>query len=400
MNEQFLDIGIEPEFAEALEKRGITEPTPIQRQTIPAALTGKHIIGQSATGTGKTFAYLLPVLQGIDASRQALQAVILAPTFELAMQIFHQAELLVEGSGKGIGCISLIGGANMARQVEKLKKKPQVAIGSAARIMELQKKGKLKLDQVKVLVLDEADKLLDDQNLGSVKEVRAALRKNCQYFLFSATISPKTLQRADFAADAHLVSLKEELSLRPVIENLYFVADFRDKIETLRKLAVALKVSKGLVFVNRSDNVMIVLEKLKFHGVKAAALNAAAGKVDRKKAIEDFKKGKVQLLIASDIAARGLDIDGIDFVFNLDLPENEKVYLHRAGRTGRAGKSGCAVSLADPKEIVRLGEFAKKIKVELKPKCLANGVVTDFLRRPQKSVRNKIDGNVKKKRPK
>lgn len=395
MSDKFLNIGVKAEFCAALEGIGIVDPTPIQYQTISEGLAGKNIIGQSATGTGKTFAYLLPVLQKINVSSQALQAVVLAPTYELAMQIFHQAELLIKSSGENICCVSLIGGANIARQVEKLKKKPQIVIGSAGRIMELKKKGKLKLEQVNTLVLDEVDKLLDDQNIDSVNQVRLALAGQCQYFLFSATISQRTINRADFVSEPHLVSLKNEIVLKPDIENLYFIADFRDKIDMLRKLAAILKVNRGLVFVNRNDSVANVVDKLKFHGIKVAALNGIAGKIERKKAIEDFAKGKIQLLIASDVAARGLDIADIDYVFNLDLPEDEKVYLHRVGRTGRAGKSGCAVSVVDPKEIVKLGEFAKKIKVELKPKRLTNGMVVDFLRGPRKPVENKVAKNEK-----
>lgn len=386
MNEKFLDIGVEAEFVNALEGIGITEPTLIQQQAIPEALKGKNIIGQSATGTGKTFAYLLPILQKLDLTSNAVQAVILAPTYELAMQIFHQTELLIKSSGKNISCASLIGGANINRQIDKLKKKPQVIVGSAGRIMELCKKGKLKLDRVNTLVLDEVDKLLDDQNMKSVKQVQQEIKKECQYLLFSATISPRTINRAEFVTDPVVISLKNEIVLKPNIENLYFIAEFRDKIDVLRKLAAILKVNRGLVFLNRNDNVLKALEKLKFHGVKVTALNSGAGKVERKKAIDDFSKGKVQFLIASDVAARGLDIADIDYVFNLDLPEDEKVYLHRVGRTGRAGKAGFAVSLVDPKEVMKLSEFAKKIKIELKPKRMVNGTVVDFLPRERKTV--------------
>lgn len=390
MSEKFLTIGVEERLAQALAQMGITEPTPVQNLTIPAALAGNHIIGQSATGTGKTFAYLLPLLQKIVPARQNAQAVILAPTYELAMQIYRQLEILIKTAALEVSSCSLIGGANVTRQMEKLKKKPQVLVGSAGRMIELQRKGKLKLDQVHTVVLDEVDRLLDDQNLATTKFVVGAVPSGAQYLLFSATISPRTVNRADFVKDPHIVSLKEDTIAKPDIENLYFVADFRDKVEVLRKLVKILGIKRGLVFVNRNEAISVAVEKLKFHGVKVAALNGEGSKMERKTAIEDFTKGKIELLVASDVAARGLDIVDIDYVINLDLPEDEKIYLHRTGRTGRAGKSGIAVSLVAPQEIVKLSDFAKKIKVELWQKQMENGKVVDFRHRPRPARRTTV----------
>lgn len=388
MSEKFLNLGLCAEFEQMLEKIGITEPTPVQCRAIPEVLLGKNVIGQSATGTGKTFAYLLPLLQEIDGARPCVQIVILAPTYELAMQIYHQAELVIKSAGVKATCVSLIGGANIARQIDKLKTKPQVIVGSAGRIVELQKKGKLKLEQVRAIVLDEADRLLDDQNMTTVKTVIKSVPPTSQFLLFSATIPPGTITRADFVQDPVLIQLKDDLILQPKIENIYFIAEFRDKIEVLRKIARILNIKRGLVFVNRKDDLLRAVEKLKFHGLAVAALIGESDKMERKQAIADFAGGKVQLLVASDLAARGLDIADIDYVVNLDLPEDEKVYLHRAGRTGRAGKSGCAISIAAPKEISRLTEIARKIKVELSPKRLALGEIqgpkTAGTRRPRK----------------
>lgn len=390
MSEKFLTIGVQEDLVQALTQMGITQPTLIQDRAIPAALAGNHIIGQSATGTGKTFAYLLPLLQKIVPDRQNAQAVILAPTYELAMQIYRQLEILIKTAASEVSCASLIGGANVTRQIEKLKKKPQILVGSAGRMIELQRKGKLKLDQVHTVVLDEVDRLLDDQNLATTKLVVNAVPQSVQYLLFSATISPRTVNRADFVKEPYIISLKEEAVAKPDIENLYFVADFRDKVEVLRKLAKLLEIKRGLVFVNRNEGIAAAVEKLKFHGVKVAALNGEGSKMERKIAIEDFTKGKIQLLVASDVAARGLDIADIDYVINLDLPEDEKIYLHRAGRTGRAGKSGIAVSLVAPQEILKLSDFAKKIKVELVKKQMENGKVVDFQHRPRPARRTTV----------
>lgn len=398
MSEKFLNIGIHEALEQSLEKIGITEPTPIQYKAIPDALEGKNIIGQSATGTGKTLAYLLPIVQKIDIAKRDVQAVVLAPTYELAMQIYHQLEVLLKNANLNIACTSLIGGANIARQIDKLKTKPQIVVGSAGRMIELQKKGKLKLQTVKYLVLDEVDRLLDDQNLATITNIVKGVARDCQHLLFSATISPRTINRANFVQNPSLISLKDDIVAKPNIEHLYFIADYREKIEVLRKLTRILNVNRGLVFVNKTDDIVTTLEKLKFHGLKVAGLIGSANKMDRKKAIDDFTKGKVELLVASDIAARGLDIADIDFVINIDLPEDEKVYLHRIGRTGRAGKFGCAISLVAPKEVIKLGDYAKKIKVELHPKKMINGKIVDFLNKPKPAHRNPFVKSVQEKK--
>lgn len=375
MSEKFINLGVREDLANALERIGVTEPTPIQRQTIKEALAGRSVIGQSATGTGKTFAYLLPLLQRIDPRNPAVQAAVFAPTYELAMQIYHQAQMLNKEADLGIECASLIGGANVARQIEKLKKKPQMIVGSAGRALELIRKGKLKLHQAGIVVLDEADRMLDDQNLDAVKSLLPSVRADAQYLLFSATMTKAALARAEFVQDPVVARLKDDSVLQEKIENIYFVAEFRDKIEVLRKITKLLQVRRGLVFVNRAHGLKEAEERLLYHGLKVAALVGDADKMRRKKAVDDFAKGRVQLLLATDIAARGLDIEDVDYVFNLDLPEDEKIYLHRAGRTGRAGKSGAAVTLADPKEVGKLLDMAGRAKIGLTRKKMAAGEI-------------------------
>ena len=383
MSEKFLKLGLSEALAEAVEKMGFTEPMPIQEQAIPQALTGANIVGQSATGSGKTLAYLLPALAQIQPESPALQALVLAPTYELAMQISQQLQQVIQNSGLPIRSMALIGGANIARQIDNLKKKPQIVVGSAGRILELQKKGKLKLQQVKVLVLDEFDRLLDDQNQESVAKVQSCLDKQCQYLLFSATASGKALDRAQFLAEPKIIKINERTALQPQLENYYFIVEFRDKIDVLRKLTKTLAVKRGLVFVNKVYDVEKTIEKLAHQGISAASLIGSDDKMARKNAVADFAKGKVTLLLATDLAARGLDIPGVDYVFNLDLPENDKVYLHRVGRTGRAGAKGTAISLVDSKEIMKLVTIGKKLSVNFQAKKLLHGKVEDFIVRPQ-----------------
>jgi len=383
MSEKFLKLGLSEALAEAVEKMGFTEPMPIQEQAIPQALTGSNIVGQSATGSGKTLAYLLPALAQIKPESPALQALVLAPTYELAMQISQQLQQVIQNSGLPIRSMALIGGANIARQIDNLKKKPQIVVGSAGRILELQKKGKLKLQQVRVLVLDEFDRLLDDQNQETVAKVQSCLDKQCQYLLFSATASGKALDRAQFLAEPKIIKINERTALQPQLENYYFIVEFRDKIDVLRKLTKTLAVKRGLVFVNKVYDVEKTIEKLAHQGIAAASLIGSDDKMARKNAVADFAKGKVTLLLATDLAARGLDIPGVDYVFNLDLPENDKVYLHRVGRTGRAGAKGTAISLVDSKEIMKLVTIGKKLSVNFQAKKLLHGKVEDFIVRPQ-----------------
>lgn len=367
MTKSFLELGLSEEIARAVEQLGFTEPTEIQQQAVPKALAGVDIAGQAPTGTGKTLAYLLPLLQKIDAGNNSVQALVLAPTYELAMQIAGELTKLVTAGNIPVRSLAIIGGANIVRQIEKLKKKPQVVIGSAGRILELARKGKLKLGSVSFLVLDEFDRLLDDQNQQSVTEVVELLPAKRQVLFFSATAPKKALERADALATPEHIRIEGDMTALPAMENLYFITPFRDKIETLRKLTRTLPVKRGLVFVNRVFDTEKMLEKLRYDGVRAESLLGSADKMARKNAIGAFKAGKVQLLLATDIAARGLDIEGIDYVFNMDVPDTAQIYLHRAGRTARAGAAGKVVTLVDKKEEPKIEQLAKKLAVEFRP---------------------------------
>jgi superfamily II DNA/RNA helicase len=390
MSEAFTRLGLAEPLAAALGKLAVTTPTAIQEQTIPLILAGKNVVGQSATGTGKTFAYLLPVLQNLDPAKREVQALVLAPTYELAMQIYRQVELLQQHSGLTIQAASMIGNVNIARQIEKLKEKPQILIGSAGRILELMQKRKISAQTIRTIVLDEADRLFDDQNLTSVKAVIKSTFRDRQLLLFSATVTAKTLERAkEFVETFELVKAGGAASEKPDIRHLYVISEHRDKIEALRKLAAALKMERGLVFVNKTDDIEITTAKLNYMGLKVAGLHGGNEKLDRKKALDDFRAGRIQLLVASDIAARGLDIAGVDTVINLDMPDNAQLYLHRVGRTGRAGRSGTAVSIVAVQEKAAIEQFAKSLKLQITAKQLAHGRLFDAGLRVKSSGRAK-----------
>ena len=366
---RFEALGLQPELAQVMEKQGMNDPTAIQQWVIPKILQGIHLVGQAPTGTGKTLAYLLPLLQMLDASLPQVQAVVLAPTYELGMQIARVAEQVIRLSGLALRSQALIGGANIARQMDKLKQKPQLIIGSTGRMLELSRKGKLRLAHVKTLVLDEFDRMLDDQNVPHLRDFLDVLpeESKLQFLFFSATAPKKALERADFLNHPEVIRVKEspeELSRRA---HFCCMVPFRDKAAMVRKLTRRLGVKRGLVFINRAFDAERTLSKLQYEGIRAGSLLGHSGKMERKQAIADFEKGKLQLLLSTDLAARGLDMEGIDYVFNLDLPDSAQLYQHRAGRTARAGASGTVITLADAKEAVKLAELEKKLGIQIRP---------------------------------
>lgn len=355
----------------ALSAQGIKEPLPVQTEAIPRLLSGGNLVVQAPTGTGKTLAYLLPALARIDAEKLQAQTIVLAPTYELAMQIAKTAQELAQAAELPIRALGLIGGANIQRQMEKLKKKPQLIVGSAGRLIELAHKGKLKLQDVNFLVLDEFDRLLDDQNAKNTADIVQLVRRACgdhpiQYALFSATAPKKALERADFLDHPEVLRIEAAPAAAQTVEHDYRMTPFREKIAEIRKLTRRLGVKRGIVFINKTFDAERTLEKLRYDGITAVALLGHQGKQARAKALQDFRSGKATLLLSTDLAARGLDIADVDTVFNLDLPEDAKTYLHRAGRTGRAGKEGRVVTLADLKEALKLEKLSKGLGIEFR----------------------------------
>ncbi|MDD4239336.1 MAG: DEAD/DEAH box helicase, partial [Desulfotomaculaceae bacterium] len=374
MSEAFETLGLIAPLATGLQKAGIEVPTGIQALVIPLALSGKNIIGQSATGTGKTLAYLLPLFQKIDPAKRENQAMILAPTNELAIQIKRQIEMLANNSGLPVTSATIVGNVNIVRQIEKLREKPHIIVGSSSSILGLIQKRKITAHTIKTIILDEADRLLDNENLDSVKAVLKTTLKERQLFLFSATITKSALDRAkEFMREPEVVTVMGKSDVAPGIRHMYFLAEQRDKIEVLRKLLNSIKVERALVFINRSDNIENIVAKVNHFGFKAAGTHGGLEKEERKKSIEDFRNGKIQLLVATDLAARGLDIPGVEYVFNLDLPEDPQAYLHRAGRTGRTGQSGTAISIIAAREVVLIKKYEKVLNINILAKQIAKG---------------------------
>ena len=341
----FRELQIPPALVAALAKQGISDPMPIQLEAIPVLLAGKHAYMNSETGTGKTLAYLLPLFSKVDQGLEAVQIVILAPTHELAIQIQRQACDLAQNAGLPIRTLLLIGGTLMQRQVDKLKKKPRVVVGSPGRILDLIEMGKLKAHAVKAVVIDEADRQLAGDSVEPVLKIVRATPAGRQLVFVSATEQPECADAVAGLAPGLTMLRAGSAPVNSNIEHAYVVCRENEKPEALRKLINALNPERAIVFVHRNAGAELIASRLADRGMSVADLHGAYDKSERKKAMDDFRSGRVKVLIASDVAARGLDIPGVTHIFNFDVPTESKAYLHRVGRTARAGAKGCAIAL-------------------------------------------------------
>ncbi|MGG4038287.1 DEAD/DEAH box helicase [Heyndrickxia ginsengihumi] len=366
---------LKPFLQTAWQKSGFEQLSSVQERTLSKILEGKDVIVESPTGTGKTLAYLLPLLQQINVEVKQIQAVILAPSKELAMQIL--TEIQAWAASSGIQSASFIGGANVKRQVEKLKKHPQIVVGTPGRMLELIKQKKMKMHEVKTIVLDEGDQLLLPEHSDTVFQIIKTTKRERQLLLFSATLNEATIQKArEIMNEPELVLIKEEKALEPV-EHIYFVSDARDKIEVLRKLS-RIEGIHALVFLNGRWDLSVLVEKLKYKGISVSALYRDLNKAEREKAIRLFQNGEVSLLLATDVAARGLHIPNITHVVHFDLADSISQYIHRSGRTGRLGThNGKVVSIVTPREESQLKKYARERKLELKKKQFVRGNIVD-----------------------
>lgn len=379
MSISFTELGIHDSLAGALKKQGIIKPTAIQEQTIPFILDNRDVIGQSETGTGKTLAFLLPILQKIDINKKENQVMILTPTHELAVQIQKEIERLTKDSGFEITAAAIIGNVNIKRQIETLKAKQHIVVGSSGRIFELIQKKKITSHTIKMIVIDEADRLLDDDNSQIVKAVLKTALSKTQLLLFSATLSERTVQRAsNLLKNPKVIRAAGKRQIPPAISHTYFIAEQRDKIEVLRKLIRLLLPTRALIFINKSEEIERLVERLRFHGLEARGIYGESNKVNRRQAIDRFKSGKLNLLVASDLAARGLDIKGISHVFNLDFPEDLQLYLHRVGRSGRAGERGEAISIVTAKEVSYIKRLENLYAIDFSHLEMAKGKIVHF----------------------
>jgi superfamily II DNA/RNA helicase len=371
----FAELQIPPSLVAALAKQGISEPTDIQVAAVPALLAGKDAYINSETGTGKTLAYLLPLFCRIDLKLEATQVIVVAPTHELAIQIQRQSCDLAQNSGLPIRTLLLIGGTSMDRQIDKLKKKPHIVVGSPGRIRELIGMNKLKPHAVKTIVIDEADRLLCGDGIEATRAIIKTAPGKRQLVFVSATEQPESEREISTLAPDILMLRTAAAPVNPNIEHSYLVCEERDKADFLRKLLHAMQPERAIVFVHRNETAENVAAKLAHHKIPVADLHGAYEKSERKQAMDDFRSARVRVLIASDLAARGLDIQGVTHIFNLDVPTQSKAYLHRVGRTARAGAKGYAVSLLTEQEVRLVRRYQTELGITMTPIRLREGMV-------------------------
>jgi superfamily II DNA/RNA helicase len=374
MNElvSFLNLGVGQELIDRLTACEIHEPTAVQAQAIPLITRNENLLFQSETGTGKTLAYLLPLIEKLRATpneTHAVRLIIAAPTYELASQIKTQVQMVSDCKAA-----LLIGGAPIKRQIELLKDKPEIIIGGPARLLELLHLKKLKTEHVTALVLDEVDRLLAPELRDDTTELINSLSTSVQLVGCSATISKNIRTILSTSGKTiQTLSLPLEDILRKRITHLALYAEQRDKIETLRKLLLAEKPAKALIFTSRIDQVSNIVAKLTYHSITCQGLHAKTDKIARKAAIDRFRSGKSTVLVTSDLAARGLDISGITHVIQMDFPANDDFFIHRAGRTARAGKTGFNIVIGDEWEMRKYAALEKKLGIIVYPKILFEG---------------------------
>ena len=374
----FKDLLIKPELIDALQVQNITQPTQIQCKVAKPVFDGRDVIACSSTGSGKTLAYLLPVLSSVDLSENTLQALVLVPTQELASQVNKQIQLLFDNMHSDAHTLMLIGDGNITRQIESLKIKPVIAVATPSRAAQLIRMKKLKVHNVKTLILDEADKLMDKTYLESIIFIRKSLMKRTQVLLFSASISNKTIKQANIITYNPVIYelSKENKELIPkTIKHIFIISDRRERIETLRKIAKAVNSDKTMIFINTKYDLEESLQKLQYHNYNVAALAGNIDKHSKKKAVEDFQNGRLQYLLATDVASRGLQIDHVSTVINVNLPEEPTEYLHRAGRCGRNNEQGLCISIITENELNKIKKYQKAFNINIVQKRLYNGKI-------------------------
>lgn len=375
---KFSDIEtISQGVSDYLSDNKIVDMTEIQRQTYKHIMDNRDIIACSSTGTGKTLAYLIPIINRLKSNTHNIQAVVLVPTAELAIQVNNTLKDIFAHMDNTFSSVALIGDVNISRQIDSIKSnKPAIIIGTPNRIHQLISNKKIKVHEVKTFVLDEADKLFDKTFIQDVEAIRKSLMKFTQVLLFSASVDrmtrTNTLCFKPIFIDINSNSGNTS-QIPSTIKHISVISDRRERIETLRKIIKAVKPEKAIIFVNSKYDLEESLQKLEYHHYNVASIAGNKDNSAKKAAIENFRSGKIQLLIATDIAARGLQIDNIDTVINVNLPEDNKEYIHRCGRCGRNGNAGTCISIITDNELNKIKSYQKAFHINIVTKKLYQG---------------------------
>lgn len=361
----FADLGLEAPELKALADLGYENPSAIQARTIPILLSGSDVVGLAQTGTGKTAAFALPILSRLDKSQKTPQALVLAPTRELALQVCEAFSRYASHT-KGVHVLPIYGGQGYGVQLSALRRGVHIVVGTPGRIMDHLDKGTLDLSDLKYLVLDEADEMLKMGFAEDVETILASTPDEKQVALFSATM-PAQIRRlsAKYLTDPVEVTVKERTTTSANITQRYLISSYAQKLEALTRILEVENFEAMIVFTRTKNETETVAERLRARGIAAAAINGDVVQAQRERTIAQLKSGKLDVLVATDVAARGLDVDRISHVVNYDLPIDTESYVHRVGRTGRAGRTGDAISFVTPRERRLLGAIEKATRQPL-----------------------------------
>jgi ATP-dependent RNA helicase DeaD len=361
----FTDLGLAPDILKAVEALGFEQPSPIQAQAIPPALEGRDVVGQSQTGSGKTMAFAIPAVQKIDPRDREVRALIMCPTRELAIQVCEEVAKLTAHK-RGIKALPIYGGATYHRQIRGLQEGAQIVVGTPGRILDFVEKGLLRLEGLQTLVFDEADEMLDMGFRDDIEHLVSLVPVERQTLFFSATIDGPIRRLVEsFTKDAAIVTVKHKAMTVSTVEQRYYEVLGRSKLEVLCRILDMENPRLAIIFGNTKRAVDDVTDALLARGYAVDRLHGDLNQMLRDRVMKNFRSGAIEVLAATDVAARGLDVDDVDLVVNFDLPFDEEDYVHRIGRTGRAGRSGKAVSLVSGREIFLLQRIQRYAKVQV-----------------------------------
>lgn len=376
----FSTLGISPEILEAVEVLGFDTPSAIQEQAIPAAISGSDIVGLSHTGSGKTLAFAIPALECIDPEERSVQVLALCPTRELAVQICREVDKLALFLD-GVSAVPIYGGSSFRPQLDALRRGVQFVVGTPGRVMDLMESGALKLDNLRMLILDEADEMLDMGFLEDIERIAESMPETKQTLFFSATMSPEINRLVSrFMKDPVQITIERPTLTVPTIEQSYYEVVFSSRIEVLSRLLDTGKIKMGLVFANTKKVVDDIVDGLTARGYPVDRLHGDMPQIMRERVMDSFRKGSLRLLVATDIAARGLDVDDVDAVVNFELPRDPEDYVHRIGRTARAGRKGKAITFVGRRDFSLMSRIERFIGVKLTPEPVLTAVQVDQLR--------------------
>jgi len=363
---RFEELDLNPGILRAIEEMGFEEMTPIQAKAIPMILEGADVVGQAQTGTGKTAAFGIPLLMKINPKDKSLQAIVLCPTRELAIQVAEELRKLAKFM-HGIKVLPVYGGQEITKQIRSLKSGVQVIIGTPGRVMDHMRRRTVKFDDVSMVVLDEADEMLNMGFRDDIETILAEVPEQRQTVLFSATMPQPILDIAKtYQKNAQMVRVvKKELTV-PKIEQYYYEVTPKNKEEVLSRLLDMYNPKLALVFCNTKKQVDELTAALQGRGYFAEGLHGDMKQQQRDRVMNNFRNGRTEILVATDVAARGIDVDNVEAVFNYDVPQDDEYYVHRIGRTGRAGREGCAFTLVTGKEIYKLKDIMRYCKTKIK----------------------------------